>query len=487
MSADRPQSTPGGSRELLALAVPLVLSNGFLTAQITLDRLMLSWYGPSEVAASFPAAMLFWLPFALFQGTALYVTTFVAQYTGAGRPHRVGPAVWQGLHFSLATGLLFTLLYPLAPAYVAAGGHEASLQALESAYLRPLCFAALPMLITATVGSFFAGRGSPWTVLLINGVGTVVNAALAYLLIFGHHGCPRLGIEGAGWATVVGSWAAAVTALAMFWRPKFRRAFNTLAGWHPERELFARLMKYGGPAGLQMALDVFTFTIFTMLVGQIGPATAAAVSIAITFNLLTFLPMYGMGQAVAIMVGQRLGEGRADLAERSTHLGMRWALGYMAVVAVIFVAYPGPLIELFRSNPDLADGGAAPVPWEDVAVLIPPLLVLIAVYSLADAANVVYACALRGAGDTRFVTWLTFALAWPLMVLPTYVVVRAGGSVLLAWCFISFYVLVIAVCFWLRFRAGHWKSMRVIEAVVVESDSVERDEPAELGQVSTAR
>ena len=487
MSADRSQSTPGGSRELLALAVPLVLSNGFLTAQITLDRLMLSWYGPNEVAASLPAAMLFWLPFALVQGTAVYVTTFVAQYTGAGRPHRVGPAVWQGLHFSLATGLLFLGIYPFAAAYVAAGGHEASLQALEAAYLRPLCFAALPMLITATVGSFFAGRGSPWAVLVINGVGTAVNAALAYLLIFGEFGLPRLGIVGAGWATVAGSWAAALTALGMFWRPKFRRDFDTLAGWHPERELFARLMKYGGPAGLQMALDVFTFTIFILLVGQIGPATTAAVSIAITFNLLTFLPMYGMGQAVAILVGQRLGEGRAELAERSTNLGMRWALGYMAVVAVIFVAYPGPLIELFRSSPDSADGVAESVPWDEVAVLIPPLLVLIAVYSLADAANLVYACALRGAGDTRFVTWLTFALAWPLMVLPTFVVVRAGGSVLLAWCFISFYVLVIAVCFWLRFRTGRWKAMRVIEAGVVEPDRGEREEPAELGQVSTAR
>ena len=485
MSVESPRSTPGGSRELLALAVPLVLSNGFLTAQITLDRVLLGNFDTSAVAAAFPAAMLFWLPFALFQGTAIYVTTFVAQYTGAGRPHRVGPAVWQGLHFSLATGLLFTLLWPLAPAYVAVGDHDASMQALEVAYLQPLCFAALPMLITATVGSFFAGRGSPWAVLVINGVGTAVNAVLAYLLIFGEFGFPRLGIVGAGWATVVGSWAAALTALGMFWQPKFRRDFNTLAGWQPERELFARLMKYGGPAGLQMALDVFTFTIFTMLVGQISLATAAAVSIAITFNLITFLPMYGMGQAVAILVGQRLGEGRADLAERSTNLGMRWALGYMAAVAVVFVAYPAPLIALFR--PDPADGVPVLVPWEQVAVLIPPLLILIAVYSLADAANVVYACALRGAGDTRFVTWLTFALAWPLMVLPTYVVVQAGGSVLLAWCFISFYVFVIAVCFWLRFRTGRWKAMRVIEAFAVEPDLTDRAEPAEAGQVTAAR
>ncbi len=483
MSVDSPRAAPGGGRELMALAVPLVLSNGFLTAQITLDRVMLSKYGTSEVAASLPAALLFWLPFALFQGTATYVTTFVAQYTGAGRPHRVGPAVWQGLHFSLLAGLAFLALWPLAPHYVALGDHEESLQSLETAYFRPLCFAALPMLITATVGSFFAGRGSPWQVLVMNGVGTVVNGLMAVLLIFGYLGCPRLGIEGAGWATVIGSWAAAVTALALFWQPQYRRAFDTLSGWHPERELFKRLMKYGGPAGLQMALDVFTFTIFTLLVGQIGEATAAAVTIAITFNTVTFLPMYGIGQAVAILVGQRLGESRPDLAERSTNRGVRWALGYMAAVGVVFVAYPGPLIELFRTNPDSADSVAASVPWEQVAVLIPPLLVLIAIYSFADAANVVYACALRGAGDTRFVTWLTFALAWPLMVLPTYVIVQRGGSVLLAWGFVSFYVLVIAVCFWLRFRTGRWKAMRVIEAAVIDPEP----EPADAGQVAAAR
>ena len=489
MPSDRDPTAPpaatGFSRELLALAFPLVLSQGFMTVQITLDRLMLSWYGPNEVGAAFPAAMLFWLPFGLVQGTASYVTTFVAQYTGAGRPHRVGPAVWQGLHFSVVTGLLFVLLWPLAPAYVALGGHDAPLQALETDYFRVLCFAALPMLITATVGSFFAGRGSPWAVLLMNGTGTLVNGLFAYLLIFGRHGFPRLGIEGAGWATVIGSWAAAVTALALFWRPQFRRAFDTLSGWRPERELFARLMKYGGPAGLQMALDVFTFTIFTMLVGQLGQATAAAVSIAITFNLFSFLPMYGMGQAVAILVGQRLGEGRADLAERSTNLGFRWAMGYMAVVAAVLVLCPGPLVELFRSNPALAESGEPGVEWAEVSALVPPLLVLIAVYSLADAANIVYACALRGAGDTRFVTWLTFGLAWPLMVVPAYVVVKSGGSVLLAWGFASLYVVVIAGCFWLRFRTGRWKSMRVIEPTVVDGDA--EAEPVEVVPVGAAR
>ena len=87
-----------------------------------------------------------------------------------------------------------------------------------------------------------------------------------------------------------------------------------------------------------------------------------------------------------------------------------------------------------------------------------------AVYSLADAVNVTFSFALRGAGDTRFVSLLTFALAWPIMVVPTFVVVRTGASIYSAWVFATAYIVAMAVCFFLRFRTGKWKSMRVIEA-----------------------
>src|SRR5207249_2453544 len=82
---------PGGSRELLALAAPLIVSQGFMTVQVFVDTVLLAWHDPREMAASFPAVMWFWLPFGFLQVTAGYTSTFVAQYTGARRPHRVGP------------------------------------------------------------------------------------------------------------------------------------------------------------------------------------------------------------------------------------------------------------------------------------------------------------------------------------------------------------------------------------------------------------
>jgi MATE family multidrug resistance protein len=87
----------------------------------------------------------------------------------------------------------------------------------------------------------------------------------------------------------------------------------------------------------------------------------------------------------------------------------------------------------------------------------------VAIYSLADAANVTFVFALRGAGDTKFVTLATFGLAWPVMVVPTFLIVLAGGSVYGAWWFATAHIFAMAVCFYLRFRTGKWKTMRVIE------------------------
>jgi MATE family multidrug resistance protein len=447
---------PGGSRELLSLAAPLVVSQSFMTVQVFVDTILLAWHDLREMEASFPAVMWFWLPFGLLQVTAGYVSTFVAQYTGAGRPHRVGPAVWQGIHFALLAGLLFLLLVPLAPVLIAVAGHSPALQVLEVTYLRCLAFAALPMLLMAAVNGFFSGRGQTWTVLGIEAVGTAVNVALALVLIFGRAGFPEMGLAGAGWATVAGSWASALLGLGLFLGRGYRKQFATASGWRPERELFGRLMKYGGPAGAQVFLDVLVFNVFVQLVGRLGEASMGATTLTVRLNMIAFLPMMGLGQAVCILVGQRLGADRTDLAEKSTYTGLKWVFGYMCVIATAYLTLPGVLVSVF-------EGGRDPEEFAQVAAIVPKLLVCVAAYSLVEAVNVAFAFALRGAGDTRFVTVATFCLAWPIMVVPTYVVVRAGGSVYWAWWFATAHIFAMALCFYLRFRTGKWKAMRVIE------------------------
>jgi MATE family multidrug resistance protein len=135
----------------------------------------------------------------------------------------------------------------------------------------------------------------------------------------------------------------------------------------------------------------------------------------------------------------------------------------MALVASVYLLFPEALVGLFEGNPDSAR-------FEEIARIVPSLLVCVAIYSLADSVNFAFSFALRGAGDTRFVSLLTFALAWPIMVIPTFLVVYSGGNIYWAWGSATVYVIAMAACFTLRFRSGRWKTMRVIETKSVNEN-----------------
>jgi MATE family multidrug resistance protein len=445
----------GGARELLGLAWPLILSNSIWTLQITLDRALLSRSGSQSVAAGAASAMIFWTFLSLFQNTANYATTFVAQYTGAGRHEQVGPVVWQALYFAAAAGLAFLGLIPLAGWLVGLGGHTGTLQHLETTYFRMLCFSGLPMLLTAAATSFFAGRGDSRTVLMVNATGLVVNGLTAYAWIFGRWGFPAWGIAGAGAATVVGTSTTAGLSLLLFFLPRYRKRYQTLAGWRFDPALLRRLLRFGFPNGIFAFLDCMAYTVFLQFIGRLGEVELAATSIAFTINLVAVLPIFGIGQAVEVLVGQRLGADQPEIAERTTWTAWRWAMGFTATVAVAYAVIPGLIVAPFRSDADAAT-------WELVSARLPALLRFVALYALFDTTNMLLACALRGAGDTRFVTWVAVGLAWPVLVLPAGVAWWYGWGLYWAWGFLSLYVVLLGFVFLFRFRQGKWRDMRVI-------------------------
>lgn len=457
----------GGGGELLRLAFPLVLSNSFLAVQLFVDRVLLSQADSDAVAASMPAALIYWTLIVLPQNVVMYASVFVAQYLGAGRPHRIGSAVWQALYFAVAAGLAFMGLAWFADPLTALMKHSPEIQQFEAAYFRSLCFAALPALIVFAITAFFSGRGDTWITLLINAIAAVVNVPLAFGFIRGEWGFPRLGIEGAGWATAIGSAAAAVVALGLFFSPYYRRQYDTLSGWRLDPQLFLRLMRFGFPNGLQWMLDCLAFNFFLVMMGWISDAALTATSVAVAINLLAPLPMFGIGQAVEILVGRRLGEDRPEVAARSTWTGFALGLTYMTVVAFLFVSIPQVFIQMFAN-------GTSPK-WAEAEVLIPGILIFMAVYTLFDSMNLTFSFALRGAGDTRFVMVVSIGLAWLICVLPTWFAYRNGWGVYWAWGFASAWIIALGFTFLLRFLHGKWKSMRVIEAAPDMTDLVKKE------------
>ena len=447
---------PGGFREVLQIALPLILSTSAWSVQHFVDRVFLSWHSREALAAAMPAGMLNFMFASFFLGTIGYVNTFVAQYTGARKSHRVGPAVWQGTYFSVLGGLFMLALVPLSDWFFEMAGHDQELMALESDYFRIYCFLG-PSMAGQALSSFFSGRGKTLTVMWVNIVATGLNIALDYAWIFGNWGFPEWGIRGAAWATVVAHYVMMLIFLFLFLSRRHRSEYNTLGGWQFDWGLFKRLIRFGVPNGTQFMLDITAFTMFIMLIGRLGTIPLTATNLTFSLNVLAFLPLVGMGMAVSTLVGQYIGKEQPEIAEKSTYSACIMGVGYMVVLAIGFVVFPAAFLSPFSFGADPETFAQA---W-DISVV---LLRYVAVYCIFDAMYIVFSAAVKGAGDTRFVMWTTVLLAWGMMVVPSYLAVSVFGFGLYAvWIFICSYICVGGVVFLIRFRGGKWKSMRVIE------------------------
>ncbi len=114
---------PNGYRQVLVIGLPLVVSMGSQTLMLFTDRVFLAGYSLDAIAAALPAGIMSFFCTCFFLGVASYVNVFVAQYTGAGQPEKVAASVWQGLYFSLFSGLFLAAFWLLAEVIFALGGH----------------------------------------------------------------------------------------------------------------------------------------------------------------------------------------------------------------------------------------------------------------------------------------------------------------------------------------------------------------------------
>jgi MATE family multidrug resistance protein len=394
---------------------------------------------------------------ALLQQTAAYVTTFVAQYQGAQEEEKIGAAVWQSVYVSVAGGLLMVLLNFLSAPFFKMVGHDPLVQTYEVAYYNAVSYSALPTALLAVCSGFFTGLGQTRTVIWINFVGLAVNAVFDPLFIFGKAGFPVWGVAGAGYATTLGNFSAVLFGVVLMCRRNQERLYRMKSSWKVQWALLGKFLRYGLPSGLQWALEGLAFTVFLVIMGRLrqGEAALAASSIAVTVMMLSVLPSLGVAQAVMTLVGRKMGEKDPERAERYAWTGVKISSMYMACAGLSFAIFPQFYMAWFHN-----EGNAAL--WSEVSRIVPVLLKIVALFTVSDSVYLNLSFALKGAGDTRYVSWLALLVPWPIMVLPTFWVRHWENAVYVSWGFAALYSLCISSLLIARFRAGRWKTLQVI-------------------------
>ena len=440
----------------MKIAAPLIISTGAFTVRMFTDRLFLAWYTPDAMTGAMFAGILHFTLISLFYGIVSYTNTFVAQYTGARQNDNIGPVVWQGIYLSIVMGLSMLLFLPFSKYIFGKIGHAPEIIRYELEYFNILLLIGIPLLMNRTLSAFYAGRGQTSTVMWVNIFNCLLNVGLDYILIFGHFGSPRLGVSGAAMATVMAEYAALVVFVVLFFLPENRRKYNTLRGRGLNVDILRRLLKYGFPSGLNFILDMLAFSIFLTIVGRFGRLEQTATSMVFSINMFAFMPMIGLGIGVSILVGQYLGRNEPDIAERSVWMGFKLCIGYMGLVTIGYVFFGRLMLLPYSHTTDIEV-------YNRTVKIAVKLMYFIAAYSLMDSANIIFSNALKGAGDTRFVMLLSVSLNWLLMVIPCAVAAYLGLGLYTSWTFLTTFVIVLGICFFLRFRSGVWKSMRVID------------------------
>lgn len=448
---------PGGYAHVLRVGLPLLAGMASITAMHLTDRLFLGWYSQDALAAAMPAGAAFFLCTSFFLGTAGYVGVLIAQNVGAGRPRAIGAVLWQGIHFAALAAVCLCALALAADAVFALMDHAPAVRRLEAVYFRVLMFGAGLMVLESALAAFFSGRGLTRAVMLVNFGGALLNIPLDYLLIFGGPGVPSLGVAGSAIATVA-AWAAmAGTYAVLVFTRRNDRLFAVRRAFRPDAAVFKKLVLLGAPGGAQIFLDMFAVTFFIALAGQLGTTELAATSLVLSANTPAFMPLLGLSSGLAVVVGQAMGAGRPDEARRAAGSALRLMAVYMAVMATMFLGLPETLAGFFRPRGD--DAG-----FSAVVALCRPLFACGVGLGACDI--VLHTCfgVLRGAGDTRFLMLSAAAVSWGALILPAWLAVHVlHGGIVGLWGVFVFYAFVLAVTLALRYRAGTWQKLRLVE------------------------
>lgn len=440
---------------LLQIALPLIISTGFFSLQLFIDRTLLFAYSSDSAAAAMSAGTAFWTMICFPTGLIGYVYVFVAQYYGAKREERIGVAVWQAFWLTLCITPFFVIGWWLMPKLFIFSEHPENIIGLETSYFRWMIWAAPSTVLTAAMAGFFSGLGKTTVVMATDILCTLINVVLSIVLVFGIGPFPEMGIDGAALATVISSWVhIPILGIAMF-RPKNLSQYGLLS-WGWDRELIWRMIRYGWPAGVQMLSEAGAFFIIMLKVGKLGELPAAATTLALGVNILAFVPMMGLSQALGVLVGQHLTEGKVELAVRTVRTCLLISAIYTTAFAFVYWFFPDQVLAIYSMTAKVEQ-------FSMIEPLVKPLLVFIAIYCILDGFQIVFVGAIKGAGDTFYVlmgTMLTSAAAIAFGIIGGQI---WGESLNWWWIVITLWVIAMMIAFGIRYWLGYWKKMRVIE------------------------
>ncbi len=446
-------------KELLRLALPMIVSQGSFAVMIFTDRYFMSQIDPTHMAAALGGGVASFFSFCFFVGLLSYANALAAQYLGAGEKEKCPKVVTQGMLMTLMSLPFLTLITFLVAGIFESMGHDPGQVELERTYYLILMSGVIITLAKVCISSYFAGIGRTYVVMTCDVFGLFVNVPLCYAMAFGKLGFPALGIVGAGISTVVASVLSLLLFLTFYFRREHRETFGVLRSLSLDIRILRRFWRLGFPSGLEMFLNVAAFNLFLLMFQSYGVTEGAAAAIVFNWDILSFIPMIGLNVGIISLVGRFVGARDMRRVNEVIAASFAVALSYAVVLCVVYSAFRYPLVDVFA--PPSGDFSA-------IRELSAFMMIGLCTYVIADGVILVSGGVLRGAGDTRWLMVASVSLHWAMLVAQFLIIRIFAADPKLSWLAFVLLVFAIAIVYALRLYAGRWRDPEALERVMAE-------------------
>lgn len=395
------------SRALLRLAGPLIVNNLAIAGMQFADAVMAGKLGAEALAAVAVGSSVWFMFFMVLLGIMMAISPITARHIGAGTEQQVGQYTRMAVLLGLVLAVPVIALAQLGvPGLLAAINIDAGFRDTTAGYVAAIAWGAPAIFVFLALRFTNEGAGRTRPIMYISLLALVCNVFLNWVFIYGKMGAPAMGAVGCGIASAITMWIImAVLAAYMYVSRHYDRYRIFTAGLAIDWNVVVEILRLGIPIAVTVTAEAGLFNAVSLLMGTLGADIAAAHQIAINFASTTFMIPLALSAATTVRVGYRLGRSEHDNARRSGLIGIAMCMLTMTVAAAILLTARDAVVSIYTNDPM-------------VTSIATSLLLMAAIFQIADGLQVGAAGALRGYKDTQlpmiFTLFSYWVVAFPL-------------------------------------------------------------------------
>lgn len=412
----------GEARALLRLAGPLIVNNLSIAGMQFADAVMAGRLGAEALAAVAVGGSVWFLGFTACLGLMMAISPIAARHFGSGNPEMIGRYTRQGLWLAVVLGLaVFAFARLLVGPILSFLGIDDGFREITIGYVNAITYGAPAICVFLAFRFTTEGIGFTRPIMYTSLFALVSNVFLNYVLIYGHFGAPAYGAVGCGMASAITMWLMALMIGIYVFRKPIYKPLKIFVRIAPLRlAVLKEILQLGLPIAVTIAAEAGLFSAVSILVGTRGADVTAGHQIALNFASTIFMIPLALSAATTVRVGQALGANDRYAARFGGATGIVMCALFMACGAAFLLLFRDLVVSLYTTDPSV----------QAIAI---SLLLMAALFQIADGVQIGAAGALRGYKDTRmpmiinmFSYWvLGFPLAYmatiTFMAPPTYI------------------------------------------------------------------